>query len=249
MILMPRPDFIRVEDESVYFDKDGCFIFFVPESYYDKRCAIEEGEYTELIGILNYTLKKDENDKDFSKNIRTFEWCSRFVTKPGRTEKVKGLQLTPKSTPTDYRLLYYTNNGSDQIIVSDSVPQDIQNVEDIFRLFLLTGNIPNTISYDHIHEIYMESMLANGKSYGVSAQILGLIPAEHCRCPRDLSIPYRLSGSNDLYDYRALAVNKIPKYNGPYISITSENWDDSLIGAIEHPDAKDSPLERVIMGL
>lgn len=243
---MAIPNFIRKEGETVYYNGEGQFIFFIPESHFTKTAAIS-GEYISILGILNYSICKG-NTKDYTENIKMFNYPSRFVTKPGIIEKAKNIKLIDSSDPIDYRLLIYENNKYDEIISSVMVPEDIENVEDFFRLFVKTGDIPKTIPYDQLYKYFLDSINYNGASYKISAQLFGLIVSEMCRDPKDLSKPFRLSGSNNMHDYKSIAINKIPKYNGPYSSITSENWDLSLIGAINNPEAKESPLEKVIMG-
>lgn len=244
---MPIPNFIKKDGDSVYYNGEGRFIFFVPESYFSRKCATIEGEYVEMIGILNYCISKNEEDNDYSKKLKTFNFPSRFMTKPGRIEKVKNLQLSPESKVEDYRLLIYTDNMSDQIIVSTKVPQDIANVEDFFRLFVLTGNIPKTIPYDKLHEYFLESIELNGSSYKISAQMFGIIVSEICRSSSDLNKPFRLANTDNMYDYIPMKISSVPKLNGPYNSITSENWDESLVGAIMNKETKNSPLEKIIM--
>lgn len=248
---MPKPSFIRQEGDSLYFNGPGEFIFFVPEKYFErgeKKLALIDGEFIELLGILNYAVRKNKDDNDFSKKLKTFKFASRFVTKPGRVEKVKNLSLSDHSKPEDYRLLIYTDNKSDQIVVSTKVPEEILNVEDFIRLFVLTGGIPKTIPYDILHEYFLNTMALNGSSYKTTAQLFGIVISELCRDPKDVNKPFRLSKNDDMYAYDPISIKKVPKLNGPYNSLTSENWDESLMGAIMNPDSKGSPLERVLMG-
>ena len=151
-----QPSFIKVVDESVYFKgSNKKFIFFVPEKYFERNCAIEDGEYIELIGILNYTIV-DSESTNYTKKIKTFNYPSMFVTKPGYVERARNFQLTNDTDPQDYRLLVYEDNDIDQIISSVEVPQDVANVEQFIRLFVLTGNIPKTIPYNKLHEYFLD---------------------------------------------------------------------------------------------
>ena len=69
-----------------------------------------------------------------------------------------------------------------------------------------------------------------------------------CRDPHDLSRPFRNSNFTDLTAYKPISIKDIPKYVSPHQSISSENWDEALIGAIMHPTDIDSPLETLVMG-
>ena len=249
---MGRPNFIKVVDESVYFKgPNKKFIFFVPEKYFERNCAIEDGEYIELIGILNYTIV-DRDSTNYAKKIGTFNYPSMFVTKPGYVERARKFQLTKDTDPQDYRLLIYEDNDIDQIISSTEVPQDIANVEQFIRLFVLTGNIPKTIPYDKLHEYFLDSIKYNGGNYKVTAQLFGILLSETCRSKDDPAIPFRLSKEkikdHNMHAYETMRISQIPKFNGPFNSLTSENWDESLIGAMMNPNSKGSPPEPIMMG-
>lgn len=249
---MSMPSFLRKENETVFFKgPNKKFIFFVPEKNFERNCAIEDGEYIELIGTLNYTVV-DIYSTNYTKKIGTLQYPSVFVTKPGYMEKVKDFQLTKYSKPDDYRLLVYEDNGIDEIICSTMVPEEIGNVERLIRLFVLTGNIPNTIPVNKLHEYFLDSIEYNGNSYKITAQMFGIFLSEFCRDINDISKPYRLSKEKikdkNFYAYETVAIKKTPKFNGPFNSITSENWDESLVGAILNPDSKGSPLEPIMMG-
>lgn len=49
--------------------------------------------------------------------------------------------------------------------------------------------------------------------------------------------------------YVTIPITDVPKKVSPYVSITSQNWDESVVGAITVGDkGMDSPLEPVLMG-
>jgi hypothetical protein len=50
--------------------------------------------------------------------------------------------------------------------------------------------------------------------------------------------------------YKAISVLKTPNYVDPYVSITSQYWDESLMSAVmmsEDEINKNSPLEKIMM--
>lgn len=245
---MGIPTFLRVENETVFFKGPGKkLIFYVPEEFFTKHCATEEGEYIELIGAINYSVM-DIDSSDYSKKIKTFDFPSEFTTKPGASMKVKNFQILPNAKPEDYRLLVYTDNDVDEVISSIKVPQDIINVEHFLRLFVLTGKIPKTIPYDALQDYFLNNININGNSYKVTAQLFGVLISEVARAKNDVNIPFRLSKPKDMLSYETMRIASLPKLNGPFNSLTSENWDESLIGAVLNPDSKGSPLEPVMMG-
>ena len=246
---MALPAFIRKKEDTVYYSGKGEFLLFVPEVYFERKVAVIEGEFVELLGICNYAINENPGKTDLSKKIRTFYFPSRFITKPGLIEKRKNFSITADYT-VDYRIFHYEDNKEDQIIVSTKVPQDITNVEDFFRLFVDTGNIPNTISYEDLYLYFLDSIEINGSSYNLPASLFGLLISELCRDPSDINKPFRLGKTLDKnpHGYTAISVKDVPKLVSPFTSLTSENFDKAVVGAIQNKNNEYTPLERVLTG-
>lgn len=243
--VMALPGFIKVKGESVYYSGDKEFLLFIPEIYFDRKCAVVEGEYVQVLGVLNYALTPNPAPKD----IRTFYFPSIFVTKPGRIEKVKKYTIS-KNVTADYTILHYTDNGEDQIITSTKTPEDMDNVEYFFRLFVDTGNILGTIKYHDLYKYFFDSIEINGNSYNLPASLFGLMISELCRDPDDNNKPFRL-GTNidkDPYSYESMSIKDVPTVVSPFTSLTSENFDKAVVGAIMNQNYESTPLERVLTG-
>lgn len=239
--------FIKQKENTIFYSGDGEFVFIVPELYFDKgrKCAIIEGEFIRLLGTIDYTILKN-NETDVTKRLKKFFFPSMFYTKPGRIEKIKDLNINGISE--DYRLLYYSDNNSDEIISNIKVPQDIENVEILNNLFIKTGHINKNIPYDKLQDYFFESIRVNGNKYGVSAQLFGLVISEICRDPNNMNNPFRLSNAikKDMNSYYPISVKEVPKYISPYQSLISENWDDAVIGAIMNDNNIKSPMEKIM---
>ena len=241
------PGFLKMDGEAAVFNTDGELIIYVPELFFRSSYAFYSGEYLNILGILNYTLV-DKNGKN--NGLHTFNLPSVFLAQPSEIEKAKDLRLKSFSDPEDYRLLKYRRG--DKVIVQTEIPEIIDNVEEFFKLFVLTGHIPTTIPYPAIYEYFFESMDLNGESYGLNAQYFGFLQSEMCRDPQDPSRPFRLSKAKKekkWNDYIPISVKDIPKYISPYVNLTSENWDDSLVQSImmDKKKIKSSPLEKIMM--
>lgn len=245
---MPIPEFVKEKDEAVYFVGDGEFLLFIPEIYFERNIAITEGEFIETLGICNYSVIK-KGETNITKNLRTFYFPSKFVTKPGKVDKVKNFSIT-KDYTADYRILHYENNGVDHIIESTSVPQEIDNVDDFFRLFVETANTPNTINYYDIYKYYIDSMAVNGYSYNLTIGAFGALISELYRDPHDINKPFRLGSAidKDPYSYKAVSIKQVPKLVSPFSSLTSENFNEAVVGAIMNKNNTPSPLEKVFTG-
>jgi hypothetical protein len=238
------PKFLKRDKNAILFDEDGEFVFYVPEKYFDLKTAFSAGDYINILGILDYSIE-DKNGKKGT--LKQFHYPTRFLTKPYRIDKVKQVKLIGSSKTQDYRFLRYKKG--DPVIVETKVPEEIENVEDFINLFVITGNIPNTIPCHKLQDYFINNMKYNGNSYNICLQIIGVMLSELCRSAKDPNIPFRLSGSKDMNDYQSISVKEVSKMVSPYSAITSENFDDSVVHAIMN-DKKmvDSPLEKVMMG-
>jgi hypothetical protein len=235
------PKFLKKDGDALLFNNDsGEFVFYVPEIYFDRKNAIIIGEYVNLIGILDYAIFDAKGNHG---GLKPFRFPTVFLSKPSTIEKLKDVKLTATSSKQDYRLLKYKKG--DQIVVSTKVPQSIVNTEEFYGLFL-GGKLPTTIPYDKLHEYFIENIELNGAKYGVTTQLFGIVISEICRDPSNLSRPFRLAKSKSMYDYVAVNIKDCPKYVSPYVAITSENWDESMVNAILNKDPKYSPMEKLL---
>lgn len=244
------PAYITKKDDSVYYTGKGEFLLYIPEKYFEMKFAIANGEFIDTMGILLYSVKETENS-DPIKRLKPLKLPTMFTTKPGRIEKVRKLKLL-NLDEEDYRILYYSNNNEDKIIVSTNIPQDIENVEHFYRMFVRTGNIPNYIPYNEIQDYFYESMRLNGGNYNTNWQLFGILISELCRDKNDYSIPYYMSSAykkGDMNSYKSISIKDVPKYISPFSAITSENWNEAIISAInmDNPDIY-TPMEKIMMG-
>lgn len=236
------PKFVKVSGDSVLYDDSGTFNLYVPERYFELKAAKYAGDIIELIGIANYAIEK--NGKLGS--LHELYIPTVFSTKPHDVEKLKGVRLTKDTPKGDYRVLKYIKG--DTIIVSTKVPQDIEYVELLLKMFIITGDIPNTIPYDKIQNIIIENMDINGNNYKVTLQLWGIIISEICRSASNQEIPFRLSKSNDMHAYKSISIKDVSRMDSPYAAINTENFDVSMVRATLSDKESTSPLEKILTG-
>lgn len=246
------PKWLKLKDDALYYNGTGTFVFFVPESFFTHKHAIIEGDIVHLLGILNWAIVKDGDDPEkYSLKAKPFEYPTAISTKPGIVKKVKNLKIVESQNPQDFRLFIYRNNNDDMILSSIHTVDDIVNVEECMAIFETTGKIPPGISYYDLYKYYMEPMVLNGSSYGITAQEFGLLYSEICRSQKDLGVPFRLTKTldKDPYAYTSISVKDISKIISPFTSITTENWDKAVINAaiIDEKDIKDTPMEKIMI--
>lgn len=236
------PSFLRQEKNSVYFNRSGELVYYVPEHYFKSEIAIINGQDVSLLGMFDYSVF-DEKGKSVT-GLKRFNYPTIFICRPGSIEKKKDLKLTKNSKVEDYRLLKFKKD--DICIISTKVPMLIQNVEEFFRLFK-NGKFPNTIPYDKIQEYFFDTMTYNSGGYGVSAQLFGVMIREMFRDQSNLEVQFALSGSNDMTAYTTIGIKDLPKMTSPYTAIASENFDESVVNAIINKNHKETPLEKLFL--
>lgn len=236
------PKFLKRDGESLKFNiEDSELVYYVPENYFTSDIAVISGDYVSLLGVFNYSIF-DKNGKN--NDLHLFNFPTIFLCKPYTVEKLKNVKLTKNTKPADYRMLKFAYN--DVVVVSVKVPQIIDNVETFFKMALISGKMPTTIPYNEAHDYFPENIKLNGSNYGINMQLFGVVISELYRDPKDITKPFRLAKNDDMFDYQLISIKEIPNYISPYVSITSENFDESLIAAITMKDDKASPLEKIV---
>ncbi|MBQ8130978.1 MAG: hypothetical protein IJ193_00640 [Bacilli bacterium] len=237
------PPFLKREKDSILFNSEGEFYFYIPEKMFDLNIARYEGDIISTLGIMPYAMK---DAKGKMGTLHEFNYPTRFATKPYKVEKLKGVRIIKQSKPSDYRVLCYKKG--DPIIVNIFVEENLTNAEDLTRLFIMAGSINNTIPYDQLQNYFVNNYKYNGKSYGITLQLFGIIVSEICRSSTDESKPFRLSGSNDMHNYRSIPITSIPRIISAYSAITSNNFNQAMVYASLNKKQIESPLERVLTG-
>lgn len=231
--------FFKQIGDVVYFNGDGELIYYVPEQYFSSKNAVIVGEYVDLIGVISYDVFSSAGK---SSGVKAINHPSSFRCKPYLITKEQDYLLKGTIEPTAYRLLHFKKD--DELICSTRTVKGIENVERFVGL-LIHGHLPDSIPYNRIHEYIIKNAEMNNFNYKVSSQLLGIVISKIYRDSKELNKPYRLTDMKN--PYKAIGIKKIPKYDSPYISITSENADDAIANAMLSKSTKESPLEKVMM--
>ena len=173
---MAIPSWLKREGESILYNGDGYFAFFVPESYFlgkNSAKAIIMGELVNIFGVLDYQLFSSNGKPNGP--VRNFKFPSVFLTKPTSIEKVKNIKVVEWADSEDFRVFKYEKGAP--IILSTKVPQDLQNVEFFYSLFL-GGNLPESIPYEELYTYLTENIQLAGESYGITNQLFGIVVSE-----------------------------------------------------------------------
>lgn len=246
---MKLPYFLKEKDNSLYFNlKDKELQFYVIENYFNQKSINIDGEYIDLLGVLEYAIVDIKSGKQELVKIMNFP--SIFTCRPYTVEKKKQIKPTKNSETDDYRILKF--RYEDIVVKSIYTPELITNVEEFFKMLFITAKIPPEIPYDKLWEMMEENFNINGGSYNVDYHLLGMICAEIARSKTNPKIPFRYTEMKNPNDYKLVSIKTLPKYNSPFSAITSENFDESLYASVlmsqgDDKDIKDSPLEKIVM--
>lgn len=240
------PPFLRQEGDSLLYNGDGEFIFYIPDNFFGgSKNPIAEivGSYVSTIGVCDYCIVSKNGAKG---KVKPFRFPTMFLCKPSEIETVRNIKLSETSEETDYKVLHFKDG--DEVVSQMHVPKIVDNVEQFIQLMVITGRIPTSIRYDIGHEYFPENMNLNASPYGINMQLFGILWAELCRDPKDISRPFCLTDMKDMNGYKPVSIKATPNYVSPYVALTSENFDESLRSAIliDDDQIQYSPLEKIV---
>lgn len=236
------PNWLKQIKDSIVYNGEGEFYFYIPEKFFDLEVAYYVGDFITTLGILTYAYK----NKGKMYGPKQFNCPTRIMTKPYKVNKLKNVKIIKDSIPADYRVLCYKKG--DEIIHDVTVPETVENAEAFLKLFIISGNIPNTIPYDKLQEYFIDNATYAGFKYDISLQMFGIIISEICRDKQDIQRPFRLARTKDMNAYTPISVKAVAKLISPYSAMTSENFDESIVFASLNKNKVYTPLERVLTG-
>lgn len=230
---MKLPSYLKNDKGKVIYKGTDELLFFVPESYFNNLASLE-GSVVKLFGLFFYKQKSENK-------FNVFRYPSFFFTTPCDIQPKKDVKINHVDS-MDYRVLVY--RSGDTVINSTKTLKSIRHVE-AFVDFVNSGRLPNMLPQHELGEFFNNNMKFNVGSYNVPANKIDLALSELCRHPTDPTIPYRLSKPTNPYAYKMINIRDLAKASSPFASLTSENWDEALIHAVQNKKYKPSPLEEL----
>ena len=233
--------FFKTIGNKVIFSGDGELIYYVPEKYFDIKAAETYGEKISVMGMFTYAVF-DKSGKRVT--LKPFNCPTMIECIPNSISKEANYHLEGTKEPRPYRLLHFKNG--DELICSTKVPVDIAVLEKFVDIFK-GGNLPDNIPYNKIQDYVLKNAELCKFDYNVSVQIMGMVISEIYRYDKDLTKPFRISNSNDMLAYKAINIEKVPKYTSAFTAITSDNADEAIAAAMTTKGNTSSPLEKIVM--
>jgi hypothetical protein len=233
--------FLKTVGDKVLFSGDGELIYYVPEKYFDIKAAETIGERTNVMGIFSYAVF-DKSGKRIA--LKHFNCPTMIECIPNSVSKESNYLLEDTKEPKPYRLLHFKDG--DELICSTKVPVDFAVLEKFVDI-LKGGNLPEYIPYNQVQDYILKNAELCNFDYKVSAQIIGIVISEIYRYDKDLSKPFRVANTDDMLAYKAISIDKVPKYTSAFTAITSDNADEAIAAAMTTTNSGDSPLEKIVM--
>ena len=132
---MAMPSFLTKKGNSVVFNQEGEFLFYVPDCYFtDTKLPLAQinGQYINMVGICDWALVSTNGKVS---EAQRFYLPTVFTCKPNRIEKVKDFSIDNKFRPMDYRIIHFKKD--DEIISNVALPQNVANAELIFKTIFI----------------------------------------------------------------------------------------------------------------
>ena len=225
-----------------------CMKAYIPKKMFKKGLNEILGDKLSIMGLFNFRFSNDENSID-KQPIHTFTFPSMMISKPSSI-KEQELELFEGSGVQKYVVATYYRD--EEIMCTTSVVADIDNVEKFINL-LIEGNLPNTIPYNKILELFIKNMEINKQNLGVSAVVLSVVISEIYRYKKDHSVPFRKvygKGNAGELDYKPANSREICANNSTFSALTFEDIDTMLVTSINKSRYKrkenESPVEQII---
>ncbi len=233
--------FFKTVGDKVIFSGDGELIYYVPEKYFDIKAAEVIGEKIYVMGMFTYAVF-DKSGKKLM--VKPFNAPTMIECIPSSVTKEADYHLEGTKESKAYRLLHFKNG--DELICSKKIPVDIACLEKFVDIFK-GGNLPENIPYNKIQDYVIKNAELCRFDYKVSTQIIGMVISEIYRYDKDLDKPFRLANTDDMLAYKAIHVEKVPKYTSAFTAITSDNADEAIAASMTTKGKADSPLEKIVM--
>ena len=233
--------FFKTVNDKVLFSGDGELIYYVPEKYFDVKAAETNGDKINVMGMFSYAVF-DKSGKRIV--FKQFNCPTMIECIPNSISKEANYLLEGTKEAKAYRLLHFKDG--DELICSTKVPVDFSVLEKFVDIFK-GGNLPENIPYDQIQDYILKNAELCNFNYQVSAQVMGMVISEIYRYDKDLSKPFRIADTDDMLAYKAISIDKVPKYTSAFTAVTSDNADEAIAAAITTKGKGDSPLEKIVM--
>lgn len=245
-------EFVR-QDDKIYLNVPYAEAYLPKVLFNDDEetassIAVQYADGFKIVGIFNMRFYQSDEDPRDSTKLRTFNYPNMIMTYPSDFSTAK-LQLTADGEPEQYIILKYYMG--DVIMAAEEVQSSANCTK--FLNMITKGKIPSTVPYDKFDEIWASNFAINKFNPQVPAVIRQMIWAEMCRCPDDITKPYRMiwgKGNANPTGYIETNMNNVAAATSVFSALSFERIKEKLATSINMTKAgteqRRSPVEEVL---
>lgn len=239
------------DDKHKYYLKMPHMQIYIPEEYFEKGIAIENGMYINIFGFFTISIWDTYDVVDTEPKYQfQYLFPSVIETSPSEMTEIRG--DNGEGVLEVIRVLNYTQGD---LFIKSTLIEQSSSVVNKFMELLFQGFIPDIIPYNRLVDLWKECVNLNGMNLKVNQFILEIIIAELCRNPNKIPEEFRmLLNRNPKIDQRTRKIVKLvdlPALNSTFAAVVSAYSKKGITSSINREREgginKDSPLEDAIL--
>lgn len=240
------------KNNNKYIFNDKYMEIYIPKNYFKTKTAEQLGAYINTLGVFNFAVfpnGKSPNINDANMYLLKLPLPIMFEYTTVRDEN---LTLVKGQSTTAYSVFELTEGN---IFMDNCVEERSANNTKKFINILHGGNLPISLKYEDISELYLNTILLNDTKLNNPASIFEIVVAELERYKKNINIPFRkmIGKSNSTvssYDYVNVSLKKLPGLNSTFADVSFENINNAVINGIRRTKTNgkenESPIEKII---
>lgn len=245
-------EFVK-QDDKIYVNVPYAEAY-IPYEFFNKdmetksSIAVQYADGYKVVGLFNMRFFDSDEEPRESKPLRTFNYPNMIMTYPSDSE-VKKLKLTEYGEAESYLILKYYMGD---VIMNAEEMRSVENCTKFLNM-ITKGKIPSTIPYDKFVSIWQTNFAINKFNPQVPAVTLQMIWAEMCRCPDDVTKPYRMrygKGNADPTGYIETNMNNVAAATSVFSALSFEKVTEKLATSLNMTrngvEQRRSPVEEVL---
>jgi len=241
------------EDNSIIFQsKTFCLDIYIPKKNFDRSLSEYNGAYIKTLGIFAFDIKQISSAEKGKfgifhtlkfPNIIQFTYSDHF--------KYEGTLNNGLISSREYEVFRLTDGDifMDRVVIEQSATAVINFVNSLHD-----GQIPETIPYPELINLYLNALDLNHVSLKNPAVVFELILSELCRDKNDLHRPFREAiarqANYNQFAYQSINLREIPSLSNTFAALSFEDFDNAAIASINNNNSnmkeKESPIEKII---
>lgn len=242
---------LEKKDDQIIFTGEVLDIY-LPTANFDRKNSSYNGQYIRTIGVFAFEIKSKKVAKEGGHGtFHTFKFPNQIEFEYSESYKYTGTLDDGKISKDTYNVFRLTNG--DIFIRSLTQPQSSNDAMKFIEA-LHGGQIPESIPYDNLLDLYLSTINFNKINLKSSAVVLELILSELCRDEKDLTKSFRLAIANKTtynpFAYQSINLTQIPSLNNTFSALAFQDFDNSIINGINRnlngEEDKESPIEKII---